>query len=428
MEGPKAERPRKVRRKLPTPPLSPFEEALEAVKRGDLSAAAAAFRASLVTEPHSPVALLGLASALRGDADQAQLQEVEELLVAACQGPPPALTAAKAAAREARSKLALLLAQAGREEEAVAHMLRLGCRYRLADVVLRYALPPEASSVDCEYAASFDGVLEPAALGHLQRCFAPDAPFWAAHAYQQPSTGYFSYTHSLKEPPRCAFEQLLAAVVARATAWRPASAAATAVEWWAHCRPHGSGHQLHFDSADEGAGAGGPQHPFVSTVLFLDASCGGPTLVTPQRRSGPGATLAATGWLAHGREGRLVCFDGGVLHGVLPGRGPTPQPGVRRVTLMVALWPHQESRDVATVGAARAFPVGPGAPAWAVQLAGGPPRPEWELLAARPAAGAPLSQLPRVWQDVDVAVNEAVHAPLAQLTSLPHYGFCFQGF
>jgi hypothetical protein len=400
--------------------LPELEEAQHAVDRGDLLAAATAFRASLAAQPRSHIARLGLASALRGDADQDQLVEVEELLAGACQGPG-------GVAREARSKLALLLAQEGREDEADVHMLRLGCRYRLADVVLRYALQPDESSASgCEYAACFDSALQPAALAHLQRCFAPDAPFWTAHAYQNPSTGYFSYTHSLRQPPRCAFEQLLATLVARATAWCPAASSANAVEWWAHCRPHGSGHQMHFDSADEGASAGGPMHPLVSTVLFLDASCGGPTLVTPQRRHGPGAALAKTGWLAHGREGRLLCFDGGVLHGVLPGRGPTPRQGSRRVTLMVALWPQQEARDLTTVGAARAFPVGPNAPAWALQLAGGPPRPEWELLAAQPTVDAPLSQLPCVWQDVKG--NEEVHVRLAQLEGLPHYSLCFQGF
>src|SRR4051812_969890 len=42
---------------------------------------------------------------------------------------------------------------------------------------------------------------------------------------------------------------------------------ATHAEWWAHCRPHASGHQLHFDSDDEGRG--GVRNPSVSTVLYL---------------------------------------------------------------------------------------------------------------------------------------------------------------
>jgi hypothetical protein len=41
-------------------------------------------------------------------------------------------------------------------------------------------------------------------------------------------------------------------------------------EWWVHSRPHSNGHQLHFDS-DETRIMGGrtPQHPLVSTVLYL---------------------------------------------------------------------------------------------------------------------------------------------------------------
>jgi len=58
----------------------------------------------------------------------------------------------------------------------------------------------------------------------------------------------------------------------------PKAAEATHAEWWAHCRPHASGHQLHFDSEDEGRGT--VRHPVVSTVLYLTQGVGGPTLVT----------------------------------------------------------------------------------------------------------------------------------------------------
>ena len=57
------------------------------------------------------------------------------------------------------------------------------------------------------------------------------------------------------------------AVAARAF---PAAASATAAEWWAHSRPHASGHQMHFDSDDEGiplnpAGSRGGSSRFVGT-------------------------------------------------------------------------------------------------------------------------------------------------------------------
>ena len=38
-------------------------------------------------------------------------------------------------------------------------------------------------------------------------------------------------------------------------------------QWWAHCRPHSSGHQLHFDSDNEGQGT--VRNPIISTVLYL---------------------------------------------------------------------------------------------------------------------------------------------------------------
>ncbi|GFH19189.1 uncharacterized protein HaLaN_16096 [Haematococcus lacustris] len=50
-------------------------------------------------------------------------------------------------------------------------------------------------------------------------------------------------------------------------------------------RPHTAGHQLHFDSANEGneGRQGAVSNPLVSSVLYLTDAVGGPTLVTPQR-------------------------------------------------------------------------------------------------------------------------------------------------
>ena len=42
---------------------------------------------------------------------------------------------------------------------------------------------------------------------------------------------------------------------------------ATAAEWWCHSRPHSSGHQMHFDSDDEGIG--GVRNPIISTVTCV---------------------------------------------------------------------------------------------------------------------------------------------------------------
>ena len=84
------------------------------------------------------------------------------------------------------------------------------------------------------------------------------------------------------------------------------------------------------------------KHPIVSTVCYLTAPCGGPTLVTDQTMAGdddsPTTTTtttttttsqstgsgAAQGWLCAPRRNRMLVFDGTLLHCVLPGIGPAP--------------------------------------------------------------------------------------------------------
>jgi hypothetical protein len=107
-----------------------------------------------------------------------------------------------------------------------------------------------------------------------------------------------------------------------------------------------AGHQLHYDSDDEGQG--GVRNPIFTSILYLapntaspssnssstththppteaaDSSnhaeqqqdqpsfIGGPTLVTDQLLGGP---LATKGWLAYPATNRFVMFDGKYLHG-----------------------------------------------------------------------------------------------------------------
>lgn len=120
-----------------------------------------------------------------------------------------------------------------------------------------------------------------------------------------------------------------------------------------------AGHQLHFDSDDEGQG--GVRHPIITAIVYLSdntspaqrqpgcrdshgaagaglgsgtvrscccgacgagqaGSCvcvqqewvGGPTLMTDQVLGGP---LATQGWLAYPATNRVVFFDGRYLHG-----------------------------------------------------------------------------------------------------------------
>lgn len=128
-----------------------------------------------------------------------------------------------------------------------------------------------------------------------------------------------------------------------------------------------AGHQLHFDSDDEGQG--GVRHPIITAIVYLSdntspaqrqpgcrdsnsaagagldsgtvsgcccgacgaeqaGSCGcvqqewvgGPTVMTDQVLGGP---LATQGWLAHPATNRVVFFDGRYLHGerAVLGRG-----------------------------------------------------------------------------------------------------------
>ena len=324
--------------------------------------------------------------------------------------------------RAANVELGVLLCQEGRDAEAAALLTAMGFRYRLARGVLRY--PRELAGVavratkrkkrDERDGASllldknedgkkptptnprvpvraFDGAVPPGTLARLRRVFAPDSAFWEEHGYHEDGCGFFSYAHDLTEspeslgtraisdaPPRSLMDAVIGNVRAVAARAFPAAASATAAEWWAHSRPHASGHQMHFDSDDEGlpAAAGSRddaprriRHPICSAVVFVTGGIGGPTLVTDQRDDAK--RLARNGWLVAPVAGRVAVFDGECLHGVVPGRGVAAArpPGVRntdgrgeetraarrlssrfasteprRVTLMVAFWKDVEIR------------------------------------------------------------------------------------
>jgi len=114
------------------------------------------------------------------------------------------------------------------------------------------------------------------------------------------------------------------------------------------------GHQLHFDSDNEGCG--GVRNPIVSTVICVEGGVGGPTLVTTQKISDN--KLAKNGWLVFPEENRFVMFDGSVLHGVIPGQSFVSEPQKRRITFMIAFWKeivaHPDPNEIP--GASRPFP------------------------------------------------------------------------
>jgi hypothetical protein len=342
----------------------------------------------------------------------------------------------------------------------------------------------------------FDDALPRSALAHLRTVFDSDASgFWAQHGYHERTCGFFSYAHSLdsdvapggssfdekekndarKRKSRNTMDGIVRLVWSVARRAFPAAEKARSAEWWAHRRVGSGGHQMHFDSKDEGRARSMtnrgvsrvPENPICSAVVFVAGETGGPTLVTDQTAGGK--RLATRGWMATPKTGRVVVFRGDAFHGVIPGRvgGDGRRGGERRerhrVTLMVAFWPDDVSKApplddagsdrsaLAPVpsypkGSARRFPPtradeDPARPAgvtWPdafdVEKAGeGFP---WTTLAtpndgdgARAAAGKEVA--PRVaepvWTDVDEEANARCFPSLrvSELRGRPAYDKCF---
>ncbi|CAJ1404177.1 unnamed protein product [Effrenium voratum] len=254
------------------------------------------------------------------------------------------------AKRGVMARLVLLLLQEGRDEEALALLRSGGWRFSLAPWILRYP-----SATDFRTDSGFPGGVWDQALpgGHLQRLQAwldPGSAFWREHGYNEVvgsgENGYFSYVQEITE----AGNKTLTGSVIRYI-WKflcsldlfPGLGEAKLAEWWAHKRPHACGHQMHYDSDNEGIG--GVRNPICSCIVFIHAppGVGGPTLVTDQLA----AALGTRGWLVDPAENRLSAYDGRYLHGVVPGAGRAPEaPEGRRVTFMVAFWKEKwRSRD-----------------------------------------------------------------------------------
>lgn len=95
----------------------------------------------------------------------------------------------------------------------------------------------------------------------------------------------------------------------------------------------------------------GHPHPLASCVVYVGGGGEGhPTLVTDLRvdgddndgGSGKGATK---GWLCPPKDGRVLVFDGALMHGVCPILGGSSSGSEPRTTVMVGLW----GRGVTTV-------------------------------------------------------------------------------
>lgn len=124
-------------------------------------------------------------------------------------------------------------------------------------------------------------------------------------------------------------DQMLQHIWIVASKAMPSVKKAKYVEWWAHSRSHCYGHQIHYDSIP-GEKKGIPKHPIISTITFLTAECGGPTLITDQTIENKKTTK---GWVVYPKKNRLICFNGNALHLVLPGAGHSPTKDARRTTV-----------------------------------------------------------------------------------------------
>jgi hypothetical protein len=284
--------------------------------------------------------------------------------------------------KDASNKLALLLCQQGRYTETIKGLQMLGYKCRLSSAVLNYTVPAEykkkknneqlyhrATKKKCP-SVIVDDFLSFGQHAQLKRVFGDvTSSYWTEHNYSiEPPSPYFSYAFEIpkgkaKDNSHGFLGELVDQIRNMPALQNnfPLLKQARYVELWAHNRPHASGHQMHFDSDDEGRG--GVRNPIISTILYLSdskESCGGPSLVTNQPFSGEEdedtMELATHGWMAFPRPRRLVAFDGTLLHGVVPGKGVSGSGEAsstktkansskrRRVTLMVAFWKELEIR------------------------------------------------------------------------------------
>lgn len=334
------------------------------------------------------------------------------------------------------------------------------------------------------YAKMFDDVFPTSTLRMMQKQFGDvQSPFWMQHEYfnreKNSQRQFFSYVHDIvvgenEEERNNNFSSTMDVVIeyAKCVAGRAFPRVlreATNAEWWCHNRAHCEGHQIHFDSDDEGIN--GLRHPICSVVVFISANgemmedernksnkrqrtttsenpaafVGGPTLVTTQRDGDQKNTNfnEINGWLAYPKTNRCVVFDGELLHGVVPGRGlnafinndsytekSTPLP--TRTTLMIAFWDEIEVRgSIGSIGSARAFPpyqqVKDEKAHWRNLFniedteESGVVRDRTEI--EKRALRAPemyLVPVEKVWHPLNDIAKEMI--------TLPNYDRCFQGF
>lgn len=250
------------------------------------------------------------------------------------------------------ARLILLLLQQGRNEEAIPLLMDGGWKYRLASWILCPDEEKHGSEKDGFPGCVYDNAIPEGFLQHLQNLLSPASEFWTEHGYNEilgsGEVGYFSYVQDVEGEAQNTLDLIIRHVweVLKKTSLFPGLEDAKVAEWWAHKRPHACGHQMHYDSDNEGIG--GVRNPICSCILYVIAppGVGGPTLVTNQKLSK--AQLGNKGWLVTPRQGRLAAYDGTYFHGVVPGCGKAPSVSEpefqRRVTFMIAFWKEIRTR------------------------------------------------------------------------------------
>jgi len=324
--------------------------------------------------------------------------------------------------RLALERLALLYVQSQRADKAAPGLEELGYTCRLASSCLDYPLqqPTNISRTKVIPPCILcDNFLSKAQQDHLQAILQDrQSAYWVDHAYAvEPPSPYFSYVMPLEDAAKYGFlgtliQQIYTSPNLNIKFARLKDAAF--VELWLHNRPHASGHQMHFDSDNEGRG--GVRNPIVSTILYVTADTGGPSLVTNQTLAN--TNLATKGWLCHPAKQRLVAFDGKVLHGVVPGKGVKTG---RRVTLMLAFWKNIRIRKGDGPGAARPFPQqGKDIPEWLRLFQAKIPETDKREKEAAIVESLPI-ELDRVYETL---AGEKWTRPMG----MPEYDEVFQGF
>ena len=308
----------------------------------------------------------------------------------------------------ARYEQALLLYSLGRHKEGDVYSAQLGFKYRLNNVIFEGGLKESSRCNGNKSVRVFDNLISAELLAALRSVFGQNSDFWHKHDY--PTDRFFSYNLSICDGGRplkkhCTgrngakagkralgtdalvlMRQLADCLLPAAkTVFADPDSSASSAEWWAHCRRGcGSGHQLHFDLdelrvRDAAEGEKLP-HPLASCVVFLEGS-GGPTLLTDLSvHDAPAAAADAAGLLCPPAPGRVLVFDGGLLHGVCPTASFDAL--APRTTLMMGLW----ADGVRTTGQAADAPLAPNMTSVPVCRAG-----EWTAVCQRGAATASRS-------------------------------------